>query len=864
MGTGNSLEMSVLPYELARQQKRSEIGKVLFLGDKPIGLVLERHISWADGVEVGGEGVTNADWGMAFTTKNRLFALNHFVETYDPTIEDSYRKQVVIDGQSCMLEVLDTAGQEEYTALRDQWIRDGEAFLIAYSISSRRSFTRIQKFHQQVQRVKESSVPSTGPEAPIVNPDWRVPVCLVGNKSDRVTEREVSVQEGLALARELGCDFVECSAKNCIGVDKAFYDLVRNLRRQRQQYQGRPTATTQSTTYTVKRSLWRKKISIPPNEGKSEAGRKRLTNALVNAARSDHESEVLAFLEAGAYVNGQSGSDGAAIHAASASGHSNIVNVLLKKGAAINAKGPSGTSPLQAAAAEGHLAVVRLLLHKGAQIDQTSQLHGTALSAAASRGRLVVVQHLLKKGANVDVVGGPYGNALQAAAWIGWVAIVDALLDAGADINARGQGGCTALQIASFVGNSDVIHTLLNRGGAINIDAPGGKYGCALKAASDHGHFEAVKILLEAGASTSAWQAPSPKAPHTSGEHEDENQPEAMSENVQWPLSAVASLTLESPDDRSHGPSNTSIDIPPQTDLRESLHRTTVFSITERPHINAVGFSDIKNPANAEIDIVFVHGLQGHPEASWIYPLPPIKRRFFRSPSTDLPEVPREAVFWPYDLLSKHPDFARARILTWGYDTKVISEFFGTSDQQNISQHGNDLMVGLQQERKNDALDNSKRSTHQPQYLPIYESTKGIIFLGTPHGGSTSTNWGLLASNLTKLALQGPSERVMKGLKPNNELLENLRKAFLQMLEDNNFKIHSFYETKPMLGAYGLRDRVVPYESALVGHARQEVARGINGNHSEICKFSSTTDPGYKAVFGALEDYIKAARPSRI
>ena len=44
---------------------------------------------------------------------------NHFVETYDPTIEDSYRKQVQIDGQSCMLEVLDTAGQEEYNALRD-------------------------------------------------------------------------------------------------------------------------------------------------------------------------------------------------------------------------------------------------------------------------------------------------------------------------------------------------------------------------------------------------------------------------------------------------------------------------------------------------------------------------------------------------------------------------------------------------------------------------------------------------------------------------------------------------------------------------------------------------------------------------
>ena len=57
---------------------------------------------------------------------------------------------------------------------------------------------------------------------------------LVGNKSDRVTEREVSMQEGSALAKDMGCDFVEASAKNCINVEKAFYEVVRSLRRQRQ------------------------------------------------------------------------------------------------------------------------------------------------------------------------------------------------------------------------------------------------------------------------------------------------------------------------------------------------------------------------------------------------------------------------------------------------------------------------------------------------------------------------------------------------------------------------------------------------------------------------------------------------------
>lgn len=191
------------------------------------------------------------------------------METYDPTIEDSYRKQVQIDSQSCMLEVLDTAGQEEYTALRDQWIRDGEGFVLVYSISSRSSFSRIKKFHHQIQRVKESAAAGspTFPGSPLSQtmgtPSFGpAPVMLVGNKSDRVTEREVSTQEGSALAKQLNCDFVEASAKNCVNVEKAFYDVVRQLRKQRANapsrqptsmqdgmYQSRPMKTPKTYTY---------------------------------------------------------------------------------------------------------------------------------------------------------------------------------------------------------------------------------------------------------------------------------------------------------------------------------------------------------------------------------------------------------------------------------------------------------------------------------------------------------------------------------------------------------------------------------------------------------------------------------------
>ncbi|KAI8903445.1 small G-protein Ras2 [Powellomyces hirtus] len=137
------------------------------------------------------------------------------LQTYDPTIEDSYRKQVVIDDQPCILEVLDTAGQEEYTALRDQWIRDGEGFLLVYSITSRSTFERVERFKQQITRVKDTD---------------SVPLMLIGNKCDKVAEREVSKEEGQHMARRLHCEFMETSAKTCLNVDKAFYNVVRMIR----------------------------------------------------------------------------------------------------------------------------------------------------------------------------------------------------------------------------------------------------------------------------------------------------------------------------------------------------------------------------------------------------------------------------------------------------------------------------------------------------------------------------------------------------------------------------------------------------------------------------------------------------------
>lgn len=62
---------------------------------------------------------------------------SHFVDEYDPTIEDSYRKQCVIDDEVALLDILDTAGQEEYSAMREQYMRTGEGFLLVYAITDK-------------------------------------------------------------------------------------------------------------------------------------------------------------------------------------------------------------------------------------------------------------------------------------------------------------------------------------------------------------------------------------------------------------------------------------------------------------------------------------------------------------------------------------------------------------------------------------------------------------------------------------------------------------------------------------------------------------------------------------------------------
>ena len=154
---------------------------------------------------------------------------NRFVEEYDPTIEDMYRKQVVIDGDICMLSILDTAGQEEYSEMREKYMRDGqeeysvmreqymragEGFLCVFAIDSWKSFDEIDCYRRLIVKVKDAD---------------DIPMILVCNKIDLPGEVDINLAKYYAKKHRMS--FIETSAKTRQGVDDAFFTLVREIRR---------------------------------------------------------------------------------------------------------------------------------------------------------------------------------------------------------------------------------------------------------------------------------------------------------------------------------------------------------------------------------------------------------------------------------------------------------------------------------------------------------------------------------------------------------------------------------------------------------------------------------------------------------
>lgn len=123
-----------------------------------------------------------------------------------------------MDGQQCILEILDTAGTEQFTAMRDLYMKNGQGFILVYSITSQATFNDLTELREQILRVKDAD---------------QVPMVLVANKCDLEDDRVVSKEVGQQLAAQWGgSSFFETSARKKINVEEVFFDLVRQINKQ--------------------------------------------------------------------------------------------------------------------------------------------------------------------------------------------------------------------------------------------------------------------------------------------------------------------------------------------------------------------------------------------------------------------------------------------------------------------------------------------------------------------------------------------------------------------------------------------------------------------------------------------------------
>eukprot|EP01031_Cornospumella_fuschlensis_P030918 gene30918-37365_t len=153
--------------------------------------------------------------GVGKSAITQRFVIGRWVEKYDPTVEESYQTTADVDGKALQVEILDTAGQDEYTPLRETFMHTGDGFLLVYSIVDDQTLEELREIREQILRVHK---------------DRKVPMLVVGNKADMAKkDRAVSKEEGKALADEFGAQFMEVSAKENTKVKDAFEALIKKV-----------------------------------------------------------------------------------------------------------------------------------------------------------------------------------------------------------------------------------------------------------------------------------------------------------------------------------------------------------------------------------------------------------------------------------------------------------------------------------------------------------------------------------------------------------------------------------------------------------------------------------------------------------
>jgi hypothetical protein len=328
--------------------------------------------------------------------------------------------------------------------------------------------------------------------------------------------------------------------------------------------------------------------------------------------------------------------------------------------------------------------------------------------------------------------------------------------------------------------------------------------------------------------------------------------------------------------------------------------------------VNPVGVTVLSDPAEAVIDVVFVHGLQGHPEKTWTWysnkSVPPAPKsaktdqrrtskrfRFFSkgkstaSGGLSLEQTednvvdggggPLTTVFWPRDLLKV--DFPNARIMTFGYNS-IAAQGYQPVNQGNIFAHARDLLYKFEQKRRNTpnrglvfiahslggilVKEVLRRSEADPDLNinGIFKNTIGIFFFGTPHRGSKDwASYGEgIAAVASCMARMDVNDKIIKALLPSSAELELARESFAVqwMKRGDTLMVRTFQESKAISGlrVAGLNQLIVPPDSSTLDHPNQR-ARSIDADHMDMVKFYGRDDENYIMVKDDVQELITMA-----
>ncbi|EGG10830.1 uncharacterized protein MELLADRAFT_102992 [Melampsora larici-populina 98AG31] len=185
------------------------------------------------------------DGGVGKSSMTLRYIKDEYNDTYDPTIDDSFLFTTMVDNVQWQIEILDTAGQEEYRGLWvEHAISQGDAFVVTYAINSIGSFNAVPSFLEIIKNAKKNSTSQLRDPPAVSNmrpKDYPFPFVVAGNKSDLTDSRQVAEDTGYKLADAAGGMFLECSAKENINIQELFAGLVRSIvwLRQKQNALGR-------------------------------------------------------------------------------------------------------------------------------------------------------------------------------------------------------------------------------------------------------------------------------------------------------------------------------------------------------------------------------------------------------------------------------------------------------------------------------------------------------------------------------------------------------------------------------------------------------------------------------------------------